>query len=75
MPNNYTEALGVLFILFTLFIYLFVYSFIYLLTTLFNVGQTIIKRPILAKNNTDIINKNFKILDMQHKNTELFVYG
>ena len=49
--------------------------FIYLFTTLFNVGQTIVTRLIktnLAKTNTDIINKNFKIFDMQHKNSESF---
>ena len=60
-----------------LFIYLFVYLFIYLFTSLFNVGRTIVARLIkinLTKTNTDIIDKNFKIFDMQHKNSESFVH-
>ena len=49
--------------------------FIYLFTTLFNVGQKIVTRLIktnLTKTNSDIINKNFKIFDMQHKDSESF---
>ena len=55
----------------------FIYLFIYLFTTLFNVGQTIVARLIktnLTKTNTDIIDKNFKIFNMQHKNSEPFVH-
>ena len=55
---------------------LFIY-FIYLFTTLFNVGQTIVTRLIktnLTRTNTDIIDKNFKIFGMQHKNSESFVH-
>ena len=50
---------------------------IYLFTTLFNVVQTIVTRLIktnLTKTNTGIIDKNFKIFDMQHKNSESFVH-
>ena len=53
-------------------------DFLNLFTTLFNVGQVIVRRLIrinLAKTNTDIINKNFKIFDMQQKNSESYVYG
>ena len=53
------------------------YLFIYLFTTLFNVGQTIVTRLIktnLTKTNTDIIDKNLKIFDMQRKNSESFVH-
>ena len=53
------------------------YLFTYLFITLFNVGQTIVTRLIktnLTKTNTDIIDKNFKIFDMQHKNSESFVH-
>ena len=52
-------------------------SFIYLFTTLFNAGQTIVARLIkidLTKFDTDIIDKNFKIFDMQHENNESFVH-
>ena len=47
--------------------------FIYLFTTLFNVGHTIVTRLIktnLTKTNTDIIDKDFKIFSMQHKNSK-----
>ena len=57
---------------FLIFLYLF-----YLFTTLFNVGHTIVARLIktnLTKINIDIIDKNFKIFDMQHKNSESFVH-
>ena len=43
--------------------------FIYLFTTLFNVGHTVVTRLIkinLTKTNTDIMDENFKIFDMQH---------
>ena len=48
-----------------------------LFTTLFNVGQTIVTRLMktnLTKTNTDIIDKSFKIFDMQHKNSKSFVH-
>ena len=60
-----------------IFIYSFIYLFIHLFKILFNVGQTIVTRLIktnLTKTNTDIINKNFKVFDMQHKNSESSVH-
>ena len=41
------------------------------------IGQTIVTRLIktnLTKTNTDIKDKNFKIFDMQYKNSESFVH-
>ena len=41
------------------------------------IGQTIVTRLIktnLTKTNTDIIDKNFKIFDMQHKNMVQFLF-
>ena len=52
-------------------------STIYIFTTLFNVGETIVTRLIktnLTKTNTDIIDKSFKIFNMQYKNGESFVH-
>ena len=52
-------------------------SLFHLFKTSFNVGHTIVTRLIktnLTKTNTDIIDKNFKIFDMQHKNSESFVH-
>ena len=58
------------------FIYLFIYYFIYLFTSLFNVGHTIVTRLIKTNlKNTDIIDKNFKIFDMQHNSSESFVHS
>ena len=54
---------------------LFIYF--YLFRTLLNVGQTIVAKLIktnLTKTNIDIVNKNFKIFDMQHKNSESLVH-
>ena len=54
-----------------------IYLFFYLFTTLFNVSQTKVTRLIktnLTNTNTDIIFKNFKIFDMQRKDSESFVY-
>ena len=50
------------------------FYFIYSVTTLFNVGHTIVTRLIKTNlTKTDIIDKNFKTFDMQHKNSESFV--
>ena len=52
-------------------------STIYIFTTLFNVGETIVTRLIktnLTKTNTAIIDKSFKIFNMQYKNGESFVH-
>ena len=50
-------------------------QFICLFTTLFNVGHIRVTRLIKTNlTNTDIIDKNFKIFDMQHKNSESFVH-
>ena len=41
------------------------------------IGQTIVTKLIktnLTKTNTDIIDKNFKIFDMQYKNRESFAH-
>ena len=54
-----------------------IYLFFYLFTTLFNVSQTKVTRLIktnLTNTNTDIMGKNFKIFDMQRKDSESFVY-
>ena len=51
-------------------------AFIYSFTILFNVGQTIVTKLIkinLTNTNTDVVDKNFKVFDMQHKNSESFV--
>ena len=52
-----------------------IYLFIYLFLALFNVGQTIVTRLIktnLTKTNTDTIDKNFKIFDINTRAVNLF---